>query len=326
MNRKWWLTGAVVALVLVISAGGILLARRSHRTAPKLAPAPASAAPAELNLIGPMKPRNVAAVAAPVEGVIDTWFVEPGQEVYKDQLLGKIRSPQLEGAIQQAQLDLDQTSSHIALQNGEVLAAKLEVSRAEADQTRARSDVDVAEKAYNRQKGLWDAGATPRPRFYEKAEQNFKDAKAALEKAGTAAKRAADRVEAVSHDLDSGNRAVIEKTQALERAKAALTSGDIHSPADGIVISHKGNPGDPVDPSIQDLVQIATQLTSWQVMLPVVTFTSANIHAGQTVSVHVGQDDVPGTVREVTDAGVLVDFTTPSPVTKLDQTAQVKIK
>ena len=300
-----------------------MLARRSHKPAP--GPVPPPPTPAEVNLVGPVKPRNIAAVAAPIEGVLESWFVEPGQEVYKDQLLGRIRSPQLDAAVQQAQFELDQAVSRIEIQKGEVLAAKLEVSRAEADQSRAHNDVDQTEKNYNRQKGLWDAGATPRL-AYEKAEREFKDAKAALERVDATSKRAADHVEAVSRDLEAANQSVIEKTQAVERAKAALTSGDLHSPDDGLVISHKGNPGDPVDPSMKDLVQIATDLTSWQVMLPVATSISARVHAGQTLTVHVGEDDFPGIVREMTDSGVLVDFTSPNPITKLDLTAQVRIK
>ncbi len=278
-----------------------------------------------MNLIGRVEPRSTVAVAAPIEGVLEAWFVEPGQEVYQDQLLGRIRSPQLEAAAQQAQFDLDQAGSRIAIQNGEVLAAKLEMSRAEAEQSRGHNDVEVAGKAYNRQKGLWDAGATPRLAF-EKAEKDYKDAQAALEPIDANAKRAAEHNEAVAHDLEAANHAVIEKTQALERAKAALTSGDLHSPADGLVISRKGNPGDPVDLSMKDLVQIAADLTSWQVMLPVVTSTATRVHAGQTVTVHVGDDDFPGILREVRDSGVLVDFTSPQPITKLDLTAQVRIK
>ncbi len=315
MKRNWLIAGG---LVLVLAAGGIILARRSHKAVPK--PAPAPVAPAEITLIGRVEPRNVAAVAPPIEGVLETWFVEPGQEVYKDQLLGRIRSPQLEAAIQKAQSDLDQSASLIEIQKGELLAAKLEVSRAEADQTRAHNDVDVTEKTYTRQKGLWDAGATPRLAF-EKAEKDYQDAKSALERVDANAKRAADKVEAVTHSLDAANTGVVEKTQALEKAKAALTSGDIHSPSDGVVVSHKGNPGDAVDPGMKDLVQVATELTSWQVILPKV-----NVHAGQAVSVHVGDDDFPGVVREVTDAGVLVDFTSAKPITKLDLTAQVRIK
>ncbi len=323
-SRTWRVAGAVLALVLVLAAGGVLLVRRTRKPAPKPAPVPL-AAPAEFVLSGPVQPRNTLAVAAPIQGVLESWFVEPGQEVYQDQLLGKIRSPELESAAQQAQFDLDQTGARIAMQNGEQLAAKLEQSRAEAEQSRAHNEVDQTEKAYNRQKGLWDAGATPRLAF-EKAEKDYKDAKAALDRSDAAAKRATDHVESVGRDLDAANRAVAEKTQALERAKAALTSGDVHSPADGVVLARKVNAGDPVDPAIKDLVQIATELTSWQVILPAAASLRAGLHRGQSVTVHLSEDDFPGTVRDVSDAGVVVDFTSKNPIAKLDLTAQVKIK
>ncbi len=89
-------------------------------------------------LSGPVQPRNILAVAAPIAGVLESWFVGPGQEVYQDQLLGKIRSPELESAAQQAQFDLDQTGARIAMQNGELLAAKLEhVARRSGTKPRA---------------------------------------------------------------------------------------------------------------------------------------------------------------------------------------------
>ncbi len=60
--------------------------------------------------------------------------------------------------------------------------------------------------------------------------------------------------------------------------------------------------------------------------MPAAAAIQARIHAGQSVTVHVGDDDFPGMVREVGDSGAIVDFTSANPMTKLDLTAQVKIK
>ena len=180
----------VVALVGV----GIAVARRTHKIAPAASqrsePAPAEPA---ADLPGRIQPKTVVAVAAPLEGTIEAFYVEPGQPVIQGQLLGRIRSPKMEAAEQQARLDLDTAQARAASLSNDQLAAKLEVSRAAAEQSRARADVDRLDKAYERQKGLWAAGATPRLTF-EKAEKDAKDARTQLETLDTVAKVAAGHI------------------------------------------------------------------------------------------------------------------------------------
>jgi HlyD family secretion protein len=122
---------------------------------------------------------------------------------------------------------------------------------------------------------------------------------------------------------------VTEATAALERAKEELATAEVHSPVDGIVMARRGQPGEPVDPSMKDLLQIGTDLTSLQVTVTPDAAMLGRIHVGQAASVRVPEiapDEIPGTVREVNGPNVTVDFTSPAAVTKLDLAAQVRIK
>jgi len=306
---------------------------RAHKPKPAthVSPIPAAPAPPEtgdFTLSGRVQPRTSVLVAAPMEGVLESFFVDTGQEVYKDQLLGKIRSASLDAAEQQARLELDKAETHVTTLSGDQLAARLEASRATVDQSRARADVERLEKLYRQQKGLWEAGATPRLTF-EKAEKDYNDAKAAIERVDTVAKLAESRAKSTESGIEDANRAIADRTAALERAKADLANTEIHSPADGIVMARRGQPGEPLDPSIKDLLQVGTELTSLQIILALNSVQLARIHVGHAAGVRVLEitpDEIPATVSEIRGSDIIVDFTAPAPITKLGLAAQVRIK
>jgi multidrug resistance efflux pump len=327
MPRKWLI---VVALLVVLAAGGVAIRLRAHKLKPAQAPpaVPAAVPTSPDDFVGRVQPRTIVQVAAPMEGTLEAFFVEPNQEIYKDQLLGRIRNANLENVQNQARLDLDKAQTRATTLDGEQLAVRLEASRASVDQSRTRTDADRLEKIYQNQKKLWDLGATARLAF-EKAQNDYTEARAANDRADKSVKQASEHTAAVDGEIEAAKQAVTDATTALDRAKAELASEEIHSPADGIVIARRGQPGEPVDPSMKDLLQIGTDLTLLQVTVTPDPATFARIHAGQAASVKVlaiGPDEMPGTVREVRGSDVIVDFTSPIPLSKPDVTAQVRIK
>jgi multidrug resistance efflux pump len=325
VGRRWII---VVGIVLVVAAGAVIAIRARKPKPVHVTAAPPPVIATEANLTGRVAPRIVVSVSAPMEGAIEAYFLDVNQPVYKDQLLGRIHNPQAGTAVEQAQLALDTAQTRVTTLTGQQLAAKLEVSRAEADQSRARSDLERLEKNYQKQKGLWDAGATPRLTF-EKAEKDYNQAKEAIEKQSGAAGDAEARAKQMTADLDAANAAVEKATAALEHAKADLSNGEIHSPADGIIVARKGAPNDPVDLTTADLFQIATDLTQLQITLTPTPAELAHIHAGQPAAIRVPElspDEIPGIVRGVSASQITVEFTSPSAATKLDLAAQVKIK
>ncbi len=319
MNR-WILLG--VAGIAAIGAAAFLVGRRAPKPQPKI-PVSIPAA-TEIVLVGRVVPRTIVNARSPIEGVLDSFFVDAGAEVIEGQLLGRVRNPKADVGLQQAQAELDRAQARLTELNGEQLSARLEVSRAEAEQSRAQGELDRLQKVYERQKGLWAAGATARLTF-EKSEKDYNDAKAGAEKQARAAKEAASRAESISHDIDAVNRSIAEKNVAIERAKEHAVAGELHSPADGIVVARHGQPGDMVDPSAA-LVDIATDLTALQVIITPDAVSLAKIHANLPATVRLGDEEGAGAVQEVRGNEVVIYFNASKPITKLNESAQVKIK
>ncbi len=320
MRVRWIL----VAVVVLAAAAGVIVALRAHKPKPApVAAAPAPPTPGEANVTGKVQPRTIATATAPIAGIIDAFFLDVNQPVYKDQLLGRIRNGDAEAAADQAQTQLDQAQSRLTSLTAEQLAAKLEVSRAEADQSRARSDVDRLQKDYEREKGLWDLGAIARLTF-EKTEKDYKDAQKQVETLDAGAKAAHAHAERVQAEIDAANQAIAAATAALDRAKTAVNGGEIHSPADGIIAAQHGQPGDMVEQNA-NVVEIATDLTQLQVTVPATPL----MRAGQSAAIHVPElsgEEIPGTVREIRGDQAIVDFTSPVAAGKLGLSAQVRIK
>src|SRR5262249_55937673 len=140
--KKWIL---VAAGLLTVAAAGLVIARRTHRapaTTPVAAPAPTAPSQQEMVLSGRVTARTIVAVSSPIEGTLETFFVDVGAEVIQGQLLGRVRNPKADAAIQQSQEAAGQARARLTELNSQQLAAKLEISRTEAEQSRARSDLD----------------------------------------------------------------------------------------------------------------------------------------------------------------------------------------
>ncbi len=316
---KRWISAAAV-LIAIAGAAVFLSLRSAPKSAPVAAPAIPAPAPTEIVLTARVAPRTILAVNAPIEGTLDAFFVEVGAEVIEGQLLGRVRNPKGDTSVQQAQADLEGAQNRLTQLNGELLSARLEASRADAEASRARGDSDRLQRAYERQKGLWAAGATARLTF-EKSEKEYNDAKAASEKLEAASKDAASRLNELTREIDDAKRAVDEKTAAIERAKKSLNIGELHAPADGIVAARNGQPGDAVNPSSK-LIDLATELTKLQATVA----ASPQIRAGQAAIVHLGDEEIAGVVREVRGNEAVIYFDAASPVKQIEQAAQVKIK
>lgn len=263
-------------------------------------------------------------VEAPVAGVLEAWFVEEGQEIYKGQLLGRIRNADLDTAVQNAQTAVDRSEIHIAQLDAQAIGARLESSRTTADRIRAHNELDRIEKIYQREKNLMDAGAIARLTF-EKTESDYKSAKTEAANRDAAVKDAEDKAAAIDRDSEESKSALSEQTIALTKAKEAVTAGDLHSPADGVVLTRNIHQGAQVEASNDSLMTIATDLTKLAVSLTPDAPELTRIHPGQHAFVRLSDTEFPAEVHEVRGTEVIVTFSSPTPVTKLGTAAQVRI-
>ncbi len=326
MGKRALVAGSGLVAVTAVLCVGLVAVKHWRKSAPSK---PALAVPtifqgSEIALLGRLQAQTTEQIDAPVAGVLDAWFVDVGQEVYEDQLVGRIRNADLDNAAQQAQSAVDRAEVRIAQMDAQAVNARLEVSRTTADQIRARNELDRIEKIYQRFKNLMDAGAIARLTF-EKTEADYNAAKTEAANRDQSAKEAQDKALVLQQDSEEAKGALAEQTDALANAKDAVAGGDLHSPADGVVLARNVHQGDQVEESATALLTVATDLTHLAVSLTPDPTVLPRVRPGQRAFVRVDDTECPGEVRDVRGTEVIVAFTSPTPITKLGGAAQVRI-
>ncbi len=317
---------AVVGIAAIGAIGGGLWwsTHRVRHVEIQTKAAPVTPSASEVTFSGRAVPRTIVEVQPPTEGTLEAFFVDVGAEVIQGQLLGRVRNSKSDSNLEAAQEDLDRTRARLTQLGSEQIAARLEVSRAEADRTRAQAELDRLQKAYERQKGLWAAGATARLTF-EKSEKDYNDAKDTIGKQDAASKAAGAHLEAIAQEMEVLNRAVTEKSAAIERSKAEVNSGEVHSPVDGVVIARHGEPGDSVDPSTK-LMEIAAEPAQLQAIVSPDMASMGRIHPGMPATVVIGDQQIEGVVQDVQNGQATVFFTANGAIHSAEVPVQVRIK
>jgi multidrug resistance efflux pump len=328
MRGKWLLIPGLVVLAAV-AVGIALLARSGSQPRATSSNKPVQQEPiqTQITLQGKILAKTVVNVGAPIEGILERMLVDLGDSVYEGQLLASIKNPKLDANEQNARAEASRAVARVTDAENASIAARLEAARARADATRARIEFGQAEKTYLRQQILVREGATPRLVF-EKAEQDYNTLKADSESLEQLAKRAEDRLIDLSKELENAKKIADSKSQDADEAKAELAGAEVHSTVDGLVVGRRGQPGEPVDRSMTDLFQIATNLASLQVLLTPDSKLLPAIKPGQAALVGVAEapSGISGSVREIKAGQVFVDFTSPAAAVKPGLTAQVTIK
>lgn len=331
-SQAKWIVGIVGAVLLAMALGRVtLLQREARKPEPKKTPPPAEAplaAGAELSYSGLIGAREVLFVPAPVEGTLETLEVEPGQEIFEGQLLGRIRNEGLDGIRAAAQEQLESAQSKVTNLESSLLAARLEVSRATADSSRAQGEYDRLSKIATRQQMLYREGATPRLTF-EKAVKDADSARAEFEALRELARRAEDRIKDQTSDLEAARKTLEEREKALEAARNDLAAAEVHSPADGVLIAARAKVGDTIDAGMDDLFQISTNALKLKVTIEPEPPVLARLRAPLPVSVLVAEmplSPIDGELAEIKDGKVTVNFDAPDAAVKPGLTATVRVK
>ncbi|MBS1874714.1 MAG: efflux RND transporter periplasmic adaptor subunit [Acidobacteria bacterium] len=329
LRGKWVLFGGVTIL-LAAAAGALQVYRQrvTHRpVAAAVVTQAAGPVASEVSLAGVIDAQSVVKVAAPIEGIVESFGAEAGEDVFEGQLIAHIKNTRLDSAVEAAQLETDRLQARVHELEAAIVAARLEMSRSAADSTRAKGEFDRADRAYQRQQMLYREGATPRL-VYEKAQREYQSAKDDFDSKDLLARNAQDRIETLNRDLDAAKKMEQQREQALEQAKQDVASGDVRSPVDGIVLSRQGAAGESVSPQMEDFFRIAAMLSALDVVVQPEPAAVARIQVGQAAEVHVAEvgEAIAGTVREIKDGRVVVDFTSPTPAIRPGSTAQVKIR
>jgi len=327
MRRTWTLL-AVIAVIAGLAVTALAL--RSRRKAPPPLPSPAAvvAPEPEITLQGAIRPQHVAGVGAPISGNIDAFFVEIGEEVYQGQLLARVGSSGMDNAKDSAAQELERAQDQLSKMEAALNSARMEASRAEADAQRSRVQMERAQKTFERQTTLNREGATPRL-VYEKARQDYEASVQEFEIMEKAMRGARENSQAASFKVAEVKKILAEKQFELQTAEGAYGSGEVRSPIDGTVVARNGEPGKPAGEAGDQLFQIAADLYALEIPLEAKPDVVKRLHAGQPATVLVLDlqgGGFPGTVKEVRENLVIVEFTSTLPAVRPGMRADVRLR
>src|SRR5579871_3489523 len=311
MRGKWVLLS--VSIILVAVAAGALSVLRRERAEQAEPPRPAAAeAPApppnEVSLPGKILPQHLVTVGEQLDGSIDSFLVDIGQEVFEGQLLARMSNPGLDTARETAIASAQSAQDRVSKLESDILAARLEASRARADAIRSRGEYDRAERSYHRQQTLHAAGATPRL-TYEKSEQDYEKSQSEYSSLDTLARQAENRVNEWNDELANARKLLDDKKQQLEAIQSNMQGMEVHAPVAGLILARRGEVGRPHGAG-EALFDIATNLSELQVVLEPEPAALARIKPGQAALVIVADlqgQGIPGTVKAVENTIVKVD-------------------
>ena len=281
----------------------------------------------EITLSGIIRPQHITAVNSTVSGNVEAIMANVGDDVYQGQVLARIGAAGLESEREAAAHAVEYAQEQVAKAESAIGAARMEASRASADQQRVQMSRDRAEKVYERQKTLHAAGATPRL-TYEKAEQDYESQQQEAAVMDKAVRAANESVQSSLDQLGSAKKVLADKTEQLEAAQGAFEAAEVRAPVDGLVVERKAEAGKSVQ-EIGDLFQIATDTFALEVALDAKAEVLKQLRPGQPALVLIPDlqaGSIPGSVKEVKDTQVIVEFTSALPAIRPGMRADVRFK
>ncbi len=307
MRGKWLLIA--VAAVLAGAGGGALSLHWKARTAAPVRKTGAALIPtnAEVSLSGKLRPQHITTVKADIDGDVDEFLADVGEDVFTGEVLARIGASGLESRRAEAAAAVSAAEDQVSKEESNVANARLETSRAEADRQRSRAALDKAQAIFERQQMLNQHGATPRL-AWEKAQRDLESAQKEYDVMQTAARLAADQVQSALNDLTAAQKAAAERSAALAAARDNILQGEVHSPVDGTVVARNGEVGKPAE---ADLFEIATDMFALEVALEPEPQVLQRLVPGEPALVLIPDlqnAGISGQVKEIQDGRVVVEF------------------
>jgi multidrug resistance efflux pump len=328
MRGKWVLL-SVAAVLAGVAVGALSLwHRRPAPALPVRAAGPAVLPANQVTLSGAIRPQHVVGVGAQVDGVIDAFAVDVGQDVYQGEVLARLGSQGLDSSREAAASAVDHAQERVNRADTAVAGARLEQSRADAEAQRARFAMERAEAAFSRQQLLFSQGATPRL-VYEKAQSEYDSARTEFNVMDQAARAAAESVRSVLQEVASAQKILADENQRLQESQAAFEAADVHSPVDGLLVGRNGEVGKSAQEFGDNLFQIATDTYALEVAVEPQPAVLKRLRPGQPALVLVPDLGIPGItgdIKEIKGAQVVVEFNSTIPAIRPGMVADVRLK
>jgi HlyD family secretion protein len=229
---------------------------------------------------GKVRALNTIKVGAEVSGQITKVYVDFNSPVTAGQVLAEIDPTRVKAQVQQ-------TEAQVAL-------AQAGLAQSNANVVRARSELEIQERDFARQKALADRGFV---------------SKAGLDIAQSKLISARNALQVALAQSQSGNAQIRQGSAQLSSARLELSRTVIVAPASGVIINKLVEPGTTVAASFQtpNLFEIAADTSKMQVEASVDEADIGQVREGQDVTFTVDSypDDVfKAKVRQVRKAPV----------------------
>jgi len=272
-NRRKWM--AVLAVIIAVAVLAAFTLRRGEKTSFTTVKVQQGDINQLVQATGTIDAVTTVQVGSQVSGTISEIDADFNTKVKKGQIIARIEPALFQGAVMQAQADL---------QNAEATAAS-----AKADLLKAQATAAQTQKAYVRSAALAGDGVIAAQQLdIDKASADANDASVGAAKAA----------------VNQANAQVAQKIAALKVAQTNLDHTIIRSPIDGTVTARSIDVGQTVAASLQapTLFTIAQDLTKMRVYAKTDESDVGQIHAGEPATFTV--DAFPnqtfrGTVEQV---------------------------
>src|SRR5260370_15499456 len=141
--RGKWLLISVLAIGAGVGVGALSLHYRRQTPAPAARTGEAAViSTPQVTLSGTIRPQHVVSVGAKVDGNIEAFMAEVGQDVYEGQVLARIRAGGLESEREGPMHAVESAQDQISKAAAAINSARMEASRASADVQRSRMALD----------------------------------------------------------------------------------------------------------------------------------------------------------------------------------------
>jgi len=318
--------GLAVGILLLV---GVVfsLGRARHEQSSK-GPVPqqvTSSKPGELTLQGRVEAVHSIPVGVAIAGEIDSFSAEIGQDVFEGQILARISNQGLDTGLENAQRILQNAETKLSTLETAISAARLEAVRARDLSVRASEDLSHANREYDRQRMLNDAGATPR-KTYEKSVKDYESAKSDAEGLSELARHADEHVVELTREYDLTKKTLEDKRKELEEVQAAVAATEVRAPAGGIVVARQGEIGKTItQQEASALFRIAADISALQA-----DFTpDATMKPGDPIQVtftDVPGDAIQAVIREIKNGQAIAEFTSANPAIRPGMSCTVHLR
>ncbi len=320
-----WLLAALASIALGVAGGAIWLHRRAPAAPVRKSGAALLQTNGEATIAGTIRPQHIVPVKPAMDGNLDAFLVDVGQEVFEGQALARIGASGLELARGAAEAAMSAAQDQVTHAESAVAAARMEWSRADADRERSAMALDREQQVWDRQQTLFRAGASSR-QAYDKAQRDFENARQDSEIMDKAARASSEQLSALQNSLSAARKNLAERNRDVEAAQNNMQSAEVRSPADGLVVARNGEPG---KPAAGDLFEIATDMFALEVVLEPPPSVLTRLRPGQQALVLIPDlqsAGITGTVKAINGGEVLVDFECTLPAVKPGMPADVRFK